>query len=1424
MFSAALNISRTLRRLPKILPIVGLVALCALLGAARAHTQSLDTTSTALQMSATSINLGDSVTFTVTVTGTTAPVGTVNLTSQQNGGTLNTFASGVTLTPINSTQSQAVYPTNSFAAGSYTIVAKFRTSDSGSWSNSSSSGQILAVGAVVIHNTAMSLNVQPLSVNQGDSATLVAQVSTTDGSGVIPTGVVSFHAIQNGGSGTDTLLGTANLDGTGTATLPSGPWLAGSYTITASYSGDAFDHAAGAQLTLTVGSGGGNKALTTTVVIASPQVIHTGDSTTFDAYVVQTGTTLSPPAGDAVEFKANGIFIGQANLNINGHAILTIGGWLEGQYQIEADYVGDLFYATSSGATTVSVSTPKPTTTTYTGGTSVLYGQQVTLSGHLVDATSGATLSNQLLRIGVNAGHPGGELGCSGQTDSNGNFSCTVTDTLLPGSYPIAVAFDGAGAYLPSGANNTLVVSPLTTTTTAKDVSTSTGTPTTLSGKVVDQFGNPLPAGTSVTLSVPVGGESCTGLTDSLGNVNCVITPSEGPGSWPIVASFGGLPAYLASSGNATMTIVSGIPTTLTYTGDTSVVQGNTAHISFVLKDANTGVVLNGMPVTIHFDGGTYPVTTDALGRAIVSPDPTVNDTPGSNLPATAAFSGRSPYLASNGTGNVFVTSPTSWTYTGPSSVTEGSNGGKTLISFVLKDGQGLVLPNMTVSLAFGSQTCDGLTTAADGSVSCLIDTPAPGQDGGYTPTASFAGTTGYGASNGSGSFIVVAPTSLSYTGDTTGTRGGTATLQGVLTDAVNGQVLSGRTVTWTIGNPGNTQSCSATTDANGLASCPVVLSLYASATPYPVSGAFTGTTYYGPSSATGGLTIAPTVLTVTADNQSMTLGGTVPPLTYSMTGFINGETLATSDVTGAAACTTTASSSSTAGVYPITCALGSLASTNYTFRFVPAQISILYAAGCPNGRKCESIIADPSPAQGAQVTPGQTMQLVYMDDAPIGTGSNGYCAPTVSLNGQLIPITVTPTSGQPQNYVDTYGGSTGTKYESLVSFQVPNGLATGQYTFIVTICDGDGDGDQWAWNVGVGMPGNGGGGTGGGGAVTLDQCKATFNGAKCESILADPTPTQGAQVTPGQTMSIVYMDDSPIGNGGKYPAPTVSLNGQQIPVTVTPTSGYSQNYVDSWGGSTAAKNQALLTFQVPAGLANGQYSFLLTVYDGDGDGDLWSWNVGVGMSGAGGGSGSTTTGTATSLALADSTPSLLLANKAISLSATLTSGGKALPNENVVLTVRYDDADTPNVSCTAKTTKGGVATCNVTPTDLGEGDVMANFLGDNTYAASSDGDEAAVVSAYPMSLAFGTLPVFHYNKGAAVSATLFLNGTPFAGGKVTFTIGSSSCTVNSNGSGVASCNITPKVSGPTTLTVSYAGDATHTAATASQAITVLNP
>jgi photosystem II stability/assembly factor-like uncharacterized protein len=94
--------------------------------------------------------------------------------------------------------------------------------------------------------------------------------------------------------------------------------------------------------------------------------------------------------------------------------------------------------------------------------------------------------------------------------------------------------------------------------------------------------------------------------------------------------------------------------------------------------------------------------------------------------------------------------------------------------------------------------------------------------------------------------------------------------------------------------------------------------------------------------------TVTKAPLTVTADDKSRLFGAPNPPLTATLSGFVLGQTLVTSGVTGSASCTTTAVVFSTAGNYPITCTVGSLTSGNYSFGpFVPGTLTVGYSSPC---------------------------------------------------------------------------------------------------------------------------------------------------------------------------------------------------------------------------------------------------------------------------------------------------------------------------------------------------------------------------------------------------------------------------------------------------------------------------------------------
>jgi hypothetical protein len=109
-----------------------------------------------------------------------------------------------------------------------------------------------------------------------------------------------------------------------------------------------------------------------------------------------------------------------------------------------------------------------------------------------------------------------------------------------------------------------------------------------------------------------------------------------------------------------------------------------------------------------------------------------------------------------------------------------------------------------------------------------------------------------------------------------------------------------------------------------------------------PLSVVFTPTDSIDYTSATGTVTLSvkPAALKVTANPASRAYGAANPAFTPGFTGFVNGDTAATS-VTGSARFTTTAIATSLVGTYPITVAAGTLAAANYTLTFAPGSLTV---------------------------------------------------------------------------------------------------------------------------------------------------------------------------------------------------------------------------------------------------------------------------------------------------------------------------------------------------------------------------------------------------------------------------------------------------------------------------------------------------
>ena len=176
-----------------------------------------DGTSTSVGSSPNPSNLGQSVTFTATVTaadnGAGTPTGSVVFTIDGNAG------SPVTVNG----SGNASYSTSSLGLGSHTVSAAF--TGTGGWQNSSGNGASQVVNGPTTTVVGSSLNP---SVT-GQNVTFTATV-TSNGGGGIPTGSVTF---LDGA----TTLATVAVDGTGHASTSTSSLSIGSHTITANFSG-----------------------------------------------------------------------------------------------------------------------------------------------------------------------------------------------------------------------------------------------------------------------------------------------------------------------------------------------------------------------------------------------------------------------------------------------------------------------------------------------------------------------------------------------------------------------------------------------------------------------------------------------------------------------------------------------------------------------------------------------------------------------------------------------------------------------------------------------------------------------------------------------------------------------------------------------------------------------------------------------------------------------------------------------------------------------------------------------------------------------------------------------------------------------------------------------------------------------------------
>ena len=180
-------------------------------------------------------------------------------------------------------------------------------------------------------------------------------------------------------------------------------------------------------------------------------------------------------------------------------------------------------------------------------------------------------------------------------------------------------------------------------------------------------------------------------------------------------------------------------------------------------------------------------------------------------------------------------------------------------------------------------------------------------------------------------------------------------------------------------------------------------------------------------------IAVKPAVLTVTAAPAAGTYGSAVPALTFSVTGFVNGDKATA--VSGVPTLSTAAAANSPAGVYPVTAAVGSLAAANYTFTCVPGQLTIAKASAKVTANNQSITVGNAVPTLTYAVT-----GLVNGDTAASalsGTPTVSTTATSSSAAGSYA-ITIAAGSMTAKNYALTFVNGTLTIAQSTSSVYNP--------------------------------------------------------------------------------------------------------------------------------------------------------------------------------------------------------------------------------------------------------------------------------------------------------------------------------------------------------------------------------------------------
>ncbi|WP_181764591.1 Ig-like domain-containing protein [Streptomyces albidus (ex Kaewkla and Franco 2022)] len=670
---------------------------------------------------------GEPAVFTATVApvapGAGTPSGTVTFTID---GT-------TTLTGALNSSGTATVSTASLTPGLHTVTASYSAAGDPNFT-SSTGGDTHTVNPAGTTTTVIS---NPDPTVFGQPVTFTAHVAPVAPGAGTPTGTVTFAL--SGGGGTRSV--PVAQDGTAQATFDSLP--AGSYSVTATYSGDG----------VFVGSSGTDshtvdRAATATVVSGTPDPSAVGQSVTISATVFALAPGAGTPSG-TVTFVISGAGGGTftESLDVNGTARLVTSVLGLGSHSITATYNGDGNFVASSATDTHTVEVEPSNTTTVTSSPDPsVFGQPVTITATVTPSQPGPVPTGTVTF--VISGTGGGTF--TENLDANGTAQL-VTNALGLGSHSITATYGGDADYDPSSGSDTHSVNSAATTTVVNSTPDPTvfGQSASFTATVAPVApGAGTPSGT-VTFTID-GTTTLTGALNSSGTAT-VSTNTLAAGSHTVEATYNatGDPNFTTSTGTDTHTVLpAGTTTSLSSAPDPSVYGQAVTFTATVASDTPGPATPTGAVTFVIDGGGVVTVPADSDGVAVL----TLNSLAAGSYSVTAAYGGDANFGSSSGgdtqTVNQAATSTT--VFSSPDPSVFGQSVVFAAVTSAVAPGAGT--PTGTVTFTFdGGPT---LTATLDASGIAVVDIgslPA----GQHTVIGTYSGDANFAASSGADTHTV---------------------------------------------------------------------------------------------------------------------------------------------------------------------------------------------------------------------------------------------------------------------------------------------------------------------------------------------------------------------------------------------------------------------------------------------------------------------------------------------------------------------------------------------------------------------------------------------------------------------------------------------------------------------------------------------